>query len=282
MAEDIFTPDRASLYHYKLDRVLGQGGTGKVYRGIDTKKGEVVAIKRFHDNFFRSRMHLNDLKASVKKFKKFNHENVVRIFDFLDGDERDGNCMIMEYVDGPNLNWYIKNRPFNAPERINICLQICAGLQYLHDNGVVHHDLKPANILFTRKGKVKIADFSLFGGGLLLQLFDRGLNEQITPMYVSPEILLKQKAGPASDIYSLGVTMYILFAERLPYAADSVQKLYMCHLRVVPEHPSQVNPKCSRPLGDIIMRCMEKRADARFQDCDQLRIALSQMGRSRI
>lgn len=280
MADSQYTPDRAKIYHYKLDRVLGQGGTGKVYRGIDTKKGEVVAIKLFREDFFRNRLHLRDLVKSVKRFKKYKHDNVVKIFDFIDGD--DGKCMVMEYIDGPDLKWYLINRPWNLQERVNIVTQICSGLQYLHDQKIVHHDIKPANILFTRTGTVKLADFSLYGSSFLLELIDRGAGEQITPMYVPPEIIRGDGARPQSDQYSLGVTLYLLFAERLPFQVDSLQRLYQCHLSAEPEHPSLINPKCPHQLGDIILRLLAKRPEERFGDCDELRIALSQVGRSRI
>ncbi len=282
MTEETFIPDRAKLYHYKLDRVLGQGGTGRVYRGIDTIKGEVVAIKRFRENFFRNALHLRDMKKSIKRSKNFNHANVVRILDFLDSDPADGNCMIMEYVDGPNLKWYILNRPWNLQERLTIAAQICNGLQYLHDNGVIHHDFKPANVLFTRRGIAKVADFSLYGSSLLVELFDRGLGEQITPLFVAPEFLRKERITHSVDQYALGVTLYMMFADRLPFSADSIQKLYQCHLRVTPEHPTSANPKCPQQLGDLIMKLLDKRPENRFGDCDQVRISLSDIGRSRI
>lgn len=282
MAEDIYTPDRASLYHFKLNRILGQGGTGKVYRAIDQKEGRVVAIKRFYENFFRNALHLRDLKKSVKKFKKFRHENVVQIYDFYDSNPEDGNCMVMEYVDGPNLTWYLRNRPFKLQERLGICQQMGAGLQYLHENGCVHHDFKPANVLFTRKGKVKIADYSLYGGSLLLELFDRSIGEQITPMYVAPEFIRKEKVTGASDQYSLGVTMYMMFTNRFPYEVDGLQKLYFAHANVTPVHPNEVNPACSQALGDIIMRLMAKKPEKRFKDLDELNVALSRVATSRI
>ena len=84
MDQKQFAPDRAMLYHYRLDQILGEGGTGRVYRGIDTTKGEVVAVKRFRESFFRNPLHLRDLKKSVKKFKKLRNNNIVRIFDFLE------------------------------------------------------------------------------------------------------------------------------------------------------------------------------------------------------
>lgn len=280
MAVDQFAPDRQKLYHYKLDRILGQGGTGRVYRGIDTKKGEVVAIKLFKENFFRNVLHIRDLAKSVKRFKKYAHQHVVKIYDFIDGDE--GKCMVMEYIDGPDLKWYLVNRPWNLRERINICCQICSGLQYLHDQKIVHHDIKPANILFTRTGMVKLADFSLYGSSLLLELIDKGAGEQITPMYVPPEIIRGEGATFASDQYSLGVTMYLLFAERLPFQVDNLQRLYQCHLQAQPDHPSLVNPKCPHALGDAILKLMAKKPADRFRDCDEFRIAISEMGRSRI
>jgi eukaryotic-like serine/threonine-protein kinase len=282
MTEETFIPDRAKLYHYKLDRILGEGGTGRVYRGIDTVKGEVVAIKRFKENFFRNALHLRDLKKSVKKYKALDHLNIVRIFDFLDSDPGEGICMVMEYVDGPNLKWYILNRPWNLQERITVTVQLCNGLQYLHDNGAIHHDFKPANVLFTRRGVAKVADFSLYGNSFLLELFGSGMGEQITPMFVAPEIIRKERVTAAADQYSLGITMYMMFADRMPFSVDSIQKLYHCHLHLVPEHPSTVNLKCPRQLGDIIMKLLDKRPEGRFKDCDELRIALSGIGRSRI
>ena len=275
-----FIPDIPKIYQYKLERVLGQGGTGKVYLGIDTKRGEAVAVKIFHENFFRNRLHVRDLAKSVAKFKKFKHPRVVQILDFLDGEE--GRCMIMEYVDGPNLKWYILNRPWNLQERVNVCVQICEGMQYLHDKGCIHHDFKPANVLFTRTGQVKIADFSLYGSSFLLELMDRNVGEQITPMFVAPEFIRKEKVTAAGDQYSMGITFYMMFAERVPFPVDNLNRLYQCHLNVTPDHPSLVNPKCPTAVGDIVMKMLQKRPENRFLDCDELRIAFTQLGRSRI
>ncbi len=280
MVENQFTPDIPTLYHYKLQRILGEGGTGRVYLGIDANKGEAAAIKLFHENFFRNRLHVRDLVKSIAKFKRFKHANVVQIIDFIDGDE--GRCMIMEYVDGPSLKWYILNRPYKLSERINICLQICQGMQYLHDKGCIHHDFKPANVLFTRTGVAKMADFSLYGSSFLLELIDRNIGEQITPMFVAPEFIRKEKVTALSDQYSMGITFYMLFTEKVPYPVDNLRKLYQCHLGVMPEHPSLVKPECPTPIGDIIMKMIQKRPENRFADCDQLSVALTQLGRSRI
>jgi serine/threonine-protein kinase len=280
MTDDTLTPDRGSLYHYKLDRVLGKGGTGTVYRGIDTKLGRVVAVKLFRDAFFRNRLHLRDLMRSIKKFKALQHLNVVQIYDFIDG--KDGRIMVMEYIDGPNLRWYITNRPWNLQERLIIVAQMCNGLQYLHDHDCIHYDFKPANVLFTRKGVVKVADFSLYGSSFLLELLDKGATEQVTPMFVAPEYLRKEKVTAKCDQYSLGVTLYMMFADRVPFPVDNLQQLYRCHLQVNPLHPTEVNPKCPQELGDIIMKLMEKRPENRFRDCDEVRIRLADIGKSRI
>ncbi len=278
--QDTHTPDRLWLYHYKLDQILGEGGTGRVYRGIDTKKGDVAAVKLFHANFFRSPLHARDLAKMVKKASKLQHPNVVQIHEYVDG--KDGRCMSMEYVDGPNLKWYILHRPWNLQERINVVIAICSGLQYLHDNGFLHHDFKPSNVLFTRRGIPKIADFSLLGGGLLMDLVGGGIGEQITPMFVAPEFIRRERASASADQYSLGITMYMMFADRVPFQVDNIQRLYQCHLHYLPDHPSQVNTKCPRALGDIIMKMLAKKPAERFRDCDEIRAILTTMNQRRI
>ncbi len=279
MTQRLKPADIPTLYRFKLDKILGRGGAGTVYLGIDTDTGAPVAVKLFHANFFRNKLHEKDFARCVSKFRKFNHQNVTKINEFITGKE--GACMIQEYVDGPDLKWYIENRPWNLQERLVVAAQICNGLQYLHEQGFMHHDLKPSNILFTRRGVAKLADYSLSGTSLLA-MFDPGVHDQVTPMYVAPELIRKEKATPKSDMYSLGVTFYNLFTGRLPFEVDNLQKLYMCHLRVTPNPPSMVNPKCPLDLDEIIVRLMDKNPENRFRDCDELRITLSTVGRSKI
>lgn len=280
MTQAFQPPDRPTLYRFKLDRILGKGGTGVVYRGIDPDNGNVVALKLFYGSFFRNRLHLRDFIRSVQKFQKFSHQNVAQIYEFLQGD--DGECLVLEYVDGPDLKWYLDNRPWNLQERLVIASGICNGLQYIHERGFTHHDLKPSNIIFTRRGLPKLVDYSLCGNSYLLSLFDTSLHEQVTPMYVAPELIRNEKATPQSDIYSLGITFYIMFTGRIPFPVDNLQQLYHCHLRVMPEHPSTVNKNCPHLLGNIIMKTLDKKPESRYADCDQLRIALADVGRPRI
>lgn len=271
--------DLTSLYGYRVDLILGEGGTGTVYRGLSPDTGEVVALKLFHANFFRNAMHLRDMVKTAKKCKKLDHPNVVKVMDFIQGDE--GSVLVLEYIDGPDLKWYIENRPFNLKERLVITAQICNGLGYLHEEKIQHHDMKPANVLFTRKGQVKLCDFSLYGSSILA-MFDSGMQGQITPMYVAPEIIKKEKSGFHSDMYSFGVMLYLMFTEHVPFEVDNLQKLYLSHVHTEAIHPTTINPACPQALGDIIMRLMEKDPAKRYPDCQQLRIALSEIGRSRI
>jgi eukaryotic-like serine/threonine-protein kinase len=273
-------PSQSELCGYKLQMEMGRGGTGTVFRALNPKTGQVVALKRFHHNFFRSKAHIKELAKSVKKFKTLDHKNVVGIYDFI--SERDDNVMVLEFVDGPDLKWYLEHRPYNQPERLVILAQICNGLGYLHDKKFQHHDLKPANVLFTRKGLVKLCDFSLAGGGGMFSFLEGNAVEQITPMFVPPELIRKEKATALSDMYSLGVMMYIMFTGKVPFEVDQLDKLYACHLSQDPFHPTDVFPACPRDLGNIIMRLMSKKPANRFQDCQELRIALAQIGHSRI
>lgn len=273
-------PDIPELYRFKLDLALGQGGTGTVYRALDTDSGDIVAVKLFRANFFRNRLHLRDMGKTVSKFKKVSHPNVVNIYEFITGDE--GECLILEYIDGPDLKWYAANRPYNLNERLVIVAQIANGLSFIHDNGFIHHDLKPANVLFTRKGQAKLCDYSLFGSSYLSTLFDSGASEQVTPMYVAPEIIKKEKATKVSDLYSFGVMLYLLFTEQVPYEVDNLKELYLSHIHTEPMHPTLANSLCPQELGDIIMSLLQKDPSKRPPDCDQVRIAMSAIGKSRI
>ena len=190
--------------------------------------------------------------------------------------------LVQEFIDGPDLQWYQANRPWNLQEMLVIMAQVCNGLSYLHDQGYLHHDLKPGNVLFTRKGQAKICDYSLGGTGILTDVFDKGRVEQITPMYVAPELIRKERSTKLCDIYSLGAVMYLLFTRKLPFEVDSLPKLYHAHLHDKPLHPTLVEEKCPEELGDIIMRLLEKDPKMRFPNCDSLRIAMSDIGRQRI
>ena len=273
-------PDKPTLFHFKLQSMLGQGGTGTVYQALNPKTGEVVAIKQFKANFFRNKLHQRDLQRTVKKFRKFDHPNIVKLHEFLT-DEKEGEAVVMEFVDGPSLEWYIANRPHNIPEMLGIIAQICNGLSYIHEKGFIHHDLKPANVLFTRKGQVKLADFSL-AGSALLALIDQGATEQVTPMYVAPELVRKEKGTKMVDLYALGIMMYIMFTRQLPFKVDNLAQLYQCHLNQHPYHPSDIDQRVPRDLGDIIMKLLSKKPKNRFKDCDELRIILSGIHQSRI
>ena len=273
--------DRPSIYQYRVDIMLGMGGTGTVYRGMDPKTGNIVAVKLFRANFFRNKLHMKDLQRTANKFRKLSYPNVVKIYEFVSG--ADGEVLVLEYVDGPDLKWYLANREYNLQERMLITTQICNGLGYIHEKNFTHHDLKPANILFTRKGQVKICDFSLCGSSYILSVFDsKAMQEQFTPMYVAPEIIRKEKATHLSDLYSLGIMMYLMFTEKVPFEVDNFQRLYMSHLTVEPIHPNVVNPLIPLKLGDIIMKLLEKDPKDRYPDCDSVRIAMAELGRPRI
>lgn len=273
-------PDRPELYRFKLQLTVGQGGTGTVYRALDPTTGETVALKLFRANFFRNKMHMRDLQKSAKKFIKLSHANVVQISEFISGDE--GEVLVQEFVDGPDLQRYLTERPWNLNEMLVITVQICNGLGYLHDKGLIHHDLKPGNVLFTRKGQAKLCDFSLAGTGRLLELIESGRVEQITPMFVAPELIRKERSTKLSDMYSLGAMLYLMFTRRLPFEVDSLPQLYHCHLHEKPLHASIANDKVPQILGDIITQLLEKDPKKRYQDCDSLRISLSDIGRQRI
>ncbi len=274
-------PSKPTLCGYNLQLAMGLGGTGTVYKAIHPETNQVVALKEFHANFIRNKAHLRDMAKMVKKAQKLDHPNLIKVGTLITNP--DENVLILEFIDGPDLKWYMENRPFDLNERLVILSQICNALSYLHDHKLIHHDLKPANVLFTRQGQVKLCDFSLAGaGGGILSFMDQGAVEQITPLYVAPELIRKEKATKSCDLYSLGIMMYIMFTGQVPFGVDTLQKMYICHLQQMPLHPTDVNDECPRLLGDIIMKLLQKDPKDRYLDCQELRIALANVGQSRI
>lgn len=274
-------PSKPELCGYTLLLTMGVGGTGTVYKAEHPETKQIVALKEFHANFIRNKGHLRDLAKMVKKAQNLNHPNVIKIGNLITNP--DENVLVLEFVGGPDLKWYIEHRPYNLNERLGVLTQICNGISYLHDHKIIHHDLKPANILFTRQGQVKVCDFSLAGiAGGIMSFMDQGAVEQITPMYIAPELIRKQKPTKLCDLYSLGIMMYTMFTDHMPFPVDTLQKMYICHLSQIPLHPTDVNSECPRLLGNIIMKLLEKDPKERFQDCQELRIALTNVGQSRI
>ncbi len=245
--------------------IIGKGGMGEVYKVFDQELSEVVVLKKLSASHSHIEMHIERLKSEVRIARKLRHQNIVSVYDFV---EQDGEKYIsMEWVDGADLD-VIAGREggMDRGALIQIIEQTCHAMEYAHQRGIVHRDLKLANIFVDRDGNAKVGDFGL----AKLAGVDTGLTgvgrSMGTPVYMSPEqIEDSSSVTHLSDIYSYGIILYRLFTGVFPFECGSIPELVRAHCERVPIPPREKCPDIPRQVSDVIVRCLEKKPEARPQ-----------------
>ncbi|UCD56724.1 MAG: serine/threonine protein kinase [Candidatus Hydrogenedentota bacterium] len=280
---------------YRIVRPIGKGGMGRVYLAIDDQKDRKIAIKVLPEQFLEDKKKYEYLRRELEIARELDHPNVVDISDIIElrrkSDGKLQGFMLMEFIDGHNLREHITAQDLTISRALELCEQICAGLNYIHRHrlqdgryhSIIHRDIKPENILITRRGRVKIVDFGLSTEEKHFQ-FLRSKSRAGTPQYMSPEHINGKRVDERSDIYSLGVCMYELFTGKPPYEAKNRKEIMKMHVsrKVKPRPPSSVNPKIPPSLSRIIMTALEKDPERRYQSVAELQLALKHVSVSRI
>lgn len=201
-----------TIKQYDLIELIGEGGTGTVYKAIDMNRGRMVAVKILHSSFIDKPLILDQLQFEANQYLYLNHTNIVKLQDF---DLSYQPFLVMEYVDGHTFEEKINNvtGPIVEVSVVNAMLQLLDALDYVHGNGLLHLDIKPANIMVDKNNTIKILDFGI----------SRSVNHQQTnvvqgtPFYMSPEQVMNKKVDQRTDIYGAGITMYKMLCGRLPF-----------------------------------------------------------------
>ena len=257
------------LANYKIIKKIGSGGMGDVYLGEHTVLENKVAIKSLHAPLVKDEDFRKRFRKEAKTQWKLSHPNIVKLIDFQ--EQKDGLFLIMEYVEGKQLNDYISKDSGPIPEDklIPLFIQILSAIKYAHNKGLVHRDIKPANVLITPSGDAKVLDF-----GIAKQSAeDSGLTKtgvQVgTVSYMSPEQVRAEKVDKLSDIYSLGVTLFQMAVGKAPYAGQTNQ--FNIQLDIVsnpfPKARSHY-PSVSDKIEAIIEKATQKKKSDRFQSCE--------------
>ncbi len=280
---------------YRIVRPIGKGGMGRIYLGIDDKKNQEVAIKVLPEQFLEDKKRSEYLRHELRLARELDHPNIVDIYDIMEcrrkSDGKMQGFMLMEFIDGENLRTHVEAHDLSLSRRLELCEQICAGLNYIHRHrlkdgryhSIVHRDIKPENILITRDGRVKIVDFGLSVEEKAFS-FLRSKSRAGTPRYMSPEQIRGKRVDERSDIYSLGLCMYEMFTGQFPYEGKNRKEIMKMHItrKIKPEDPSRVNPKIPPSLSRVIMTALEKDPEDRFQSVAELQLALKRISASRI
>lgn len=275
---------------YEILAQVGSGGMGTVYKAIDRQRDVTVAIKVLDRRYDldRKRRKRDYLGREITFVSSINHENIIKMHDqIIEQEDAEGNirrCLVMEFIDGPNLRYYIQHRVLTVQQMIDICIRLAQGLDCLHQRGIVHRDIKPENFLFSRDlRQVKIVDFGLSKSTTSWRM--RWMKEGGgTRRYMSPEQLAKKSLDTRSDIFSFGLVMYELFTGRHPCPGPDINKI-MQQIRSSRhrfEPPSKVNPELPPMLDRIILKALRRKPEQRYQSMTEMLLDLTRIAESRI
>lgn len=259
---------------YRLLRKIGEGGMGSVWKAEHEDLGNTVAIKLLPRAVVSDEQLVERFHQEARVMATINHTNIVQAFDA--GEENGQPYFVMPFLTGATLGDVLRNKGRLATRTaLSISLQILRGLQYAHDHGLVHRDLKPDNVAITNDGTVKILDLGLTklmeSTAIEAQRRTRSGHIVGTPHHMSPEqILGDPNIDGRSDIYSLGSTLFQMVCGREPFAGKTIGEVLRPKLDKPPPDPSSINPDLSSDVRKLILRMLARRAADRPQDCQSV------------
>jgi len=254
---------------YELAELVGTGGMSSVYRAHDRLLERDVALKVLHEQFTADTDYVERFRREARSVAQLSHPNIVTV---IDRGEQDGRQFIVfEYIDGENLKSLVEREgPLPEDEAVRLTLQVARGLGFAHDNGLVHRDVKPQNVLLNGDHQAKVTDFGIarsleVKGGLTQTGTVMGTSD-----YIAPEQARGAHVDEQSDIYSLGVVLYELLTGEVPFPGDNFVAVAMRHINEPPPSVRERRPDVSPRLDAVIRRAMAKEPRDRFASMDEL------------
>ena len=263
---------------YRVLGLLGEGGMSTVYRAEDTALGRPVAIKVLREQLARDRAFLARFRDEARAAASLSHPNIVAIYDV--GQDAGLHYIVMEYVDGPSLKDVVaREAPLPIDRATALAQQVLAALDAAHQRGIVHRDIKPQNVLLTRDGTAKVADF-----GIARQLAAAGQTQGGdvfgTAAYLAPERASGKEATAASDVYSAGVLLFEMLTGRLPFTGDSPVEVALKHVQEQPPPLHRFNPGVPAGLEAVVLRALAKDPSQRYGTAREMARALVEYERA--
>ncbi|MFD3545627.1 protein kinase [Streptomyces sp. NPDC058655] len=257
---------------YQLRDLLGEGGMASVYLAYDSALDRQVAIKTLHSDLGREQSFRERFRREAQAVAKLSHTNIVSVFDTGEG-ELGGAVMpyiVMEYVEGRPLGSVLEAdiRQYGAmpaDKALKVTADVLAALESSHEMGLVHRDIKPGNVMMTKRGVVKVMDFGI------ARAMQSGVTSMTqtgmvvgTPQYLSPEQALGRGVDARSDLYSVGIMLFQLLTGRIPFDADSPLAIAYAHVQEEPVAPSSINRSVTPAMDALVARALKKNPNERF------------------
>jgi serine/threonine protein kinase len=254
------------ISHYRVIEKLAEGGMGVVYKAEDTRLKRTVALKFLPLRSLSSEEDRARFLHEARAAAQLDHPNIATVHEI---DEAEGQTFIaMAFVDGPTVAEKVRQGPLDLAEAVDIALQTSRALREAHEKGVVHRDVKSANVMLTQRGQVKLTDFGLARLASQEITFHKKL--QGTPAYMSPEQVHGENVDHRTDIWSLGVMMYEMVTGRLPFRGDYRQILVYAISNEDPEPVAKLRPEAPAELVEIIEKALAKDPGQRYQQVGDL------------
>src|SRR6476469_8646322 len=245
---------------YELEELVGTGGMSSVFRAHDRLLDRKVALKILHQQYSADDDYVERFKREARSVAALSHPNIVTVIDR--GEHGDRQFIVFEYVEGENLKRMIERRgPAPVPNALELAIQVARGLAFAHQQGLVHRDVKPQNVLLNGDGRAKVTDFGI-ARSLDVQ---HGMTQTGTVLgtsdYIAPEQAQGQRVDEHSDVYSLGVVLYELLTSEVPFPGENFVAVAMRHVNEEPPSVLGRRPDVSPRLDDAIRRAMAKRPE---------------------
>jgi len=264
---------------YEVGSLIGRGGMADVYEGLDTRLGRKVAIKLLKSDLANDPSFEARFRQEAQASARMAHPTIVRVYDAgeelstdSNGNERRTPYIVMEYVRGTLLRDLLHERKLGVPEAIGYAEGVLTALEFSHRAGIIHRDIKSANIMITDTGLVKVMDFGIaraISDSSTTQAHTSGIVG--TAQYFSPEQARGESVDARTDLYSTGVLLYEMLAGRPPFKGETAVSVAYQHVSEAVTAPSAHNPAISAGLDEVVLRALAKDRDERFQSAEEFR-----------